>query len=310
MAERIIIDTDPGQDDAVAILLALASPELEVLGVTAVAGNVPLPLTLRNVLRIVELAGRPDVPVFAGCSRPLLRPLATAEFICGADGLDGAGLPEPRLAAQPRHAVDFIVETLLAAEDRGVTLCPVGPLTTIALAIVKEPRILAKIRRIVLMGGARELGNITPDAEFNFYVDPHAAQIVLSAGAPIVMLGLHATHQALATPARVAAIAALGTPVARAVSGMLARPRPDAVEKFGGPGHPLHDPCVVAYLLWPELFHGRDCHVALELQSSAAIGRSTIDWWNRLKLPANAHVVDRVDAEGFFTRLTERLGRL
>jgi purine nucleosidase len=308
--EKIIIDTDPGQDDAVAILLALASPdEIEVLGITAVAGNVPLALTAQNALKLVELTGRLEVPVFAGCARPLLRPLTTAEFICGPDGLGGADLPPPRLALQPRHAVDFIVDTLLAADDGAITLCPVGPLTNVAMAIVKEPRILPKLRRIVLMGGARELGNVTPDAEFNFYVDPHAAHVVLTAGVPVVMFGLHATHQALGTPPRIAAIAALDTPVSRAVVGMLSRPRPDAVEKFGGPGHPLHDPCVIAYLLWPELFYGRDCHVAIELQSSSAIGRSTIDWWNRLRLPANAHVIDRIDADGFFSRLTERLAR-
>ncbi len=309
--EKIIIDTDPGQDDAVAILLALASPdEIEVLGITAVAGNVPLALTAQNALKLVALAGRPEVPVLAGCARPLLRPLETAEFICGADGLAGADLPPPRLALQPRHAVDFIVETLLAAENGSITLCPIGPLTNIAMAIVKEPGILPKLRRIVLMGGARDLGNMTPAAEFNFYADPHAAHIVFTCGVPIVMFGLHATHLALATPARVAAIAALDTPVSRAVAGMLSRPRPDAIEKFGGPGHPLHDPCVIAYVLWPELFGGRDCHVAIELQSPATIGRSTIDWWNRLRLPPNAHVIDRIDVDRFFARLTERIGRL
>jgi purine nucleosidase len=309
--ERIIIDTDPGQDDAVAILLALASPdEIEVLGITVVAGNVPLASTVQNALKIVELAGRPEVPVFAGCVRPMLRPLTTAEFICGPDGLDGAGLPAARIEVQLRHAVDFLVDTLLAAPDRSITLCAVGPLTNIAVAMVKEARILPKIRRIVLMGGARELGNVTPAAEFNFYVDPHAAHVVLTSGVPIVMFGLHATHQALGTPARVAAIATLGTPVSRSVVGMLSRPRPEALEKFGGPGHPLHDPCIVAYLLWPELFHGRECHVSVELQSEAAIGRSTIDWWKRLQLPPNAHIIDRIDAGGFFTRLTTRLGRL
>jgi purine nucleosidase len=309
--EKIIIDTDPGQDDAVAILLALASPEeIEVLGITTVAGNVELAHTTRNALKIVELAGRHEVPVFAGCARPMLRPLETAKLICGEDGLAGAALPPPRLAAQRRHAVDFIVDTVMAAGDGEVTLCPVGPLTNIALAIVKEPRIVPKLRRVVLMGGAQELGNVTPSAEFNFFVDPHAAHVVLTAGAPIVMFGLHATHQALATPPRLGAITRLGSPVARAVTGMLSRHRPDAIEKFGGPGHPLHDPCVIAYLLWPELFQGRDCHVAIELESREAIGRSTIDWWNRLRRPANAHVVGRIDADGFFARLTERLGRL
>jgi purine nucleosidase len=160
------------------------------------------------------------------------------------------------------------------------------------------------------MGGAQELGNVTPSAEFNFYVDPHAAHVVMTAGVPVVLFGLHATHQALATPERVAAITALGTPVARAVTGMLSRPRAGAVERFGTHGHPLHDPCVIAYLLWPELFRGHDCHVTIELESREAIGRSVIDRWNRLGLPPNAHVIDRIDADGFFHRLTERLARL
>jgi len=309
--EKIIIDTDPGQDDAVAILLALAAREaIEVLGITTVAGNAELERTTVNALRIVELAGRPEVPVFAGCTRPLLRPLETAKHICGEDGLAGTDLPPPRRAAEARHAVDFIVETLLAAGNGEVTLCPIGPLTNIAMAIVKEPRILPKLRRIVLMGGAQGLGNITPSAEFNFYVDPHAAHVVLTAEVPVVMFGLHATHQALASPPRLAAITALGTPIARAVTGMLSRHRPDAIEKFGGPGHPLHDPCIIAYLLWPELFQGRDCHVAVELESREAIGRSTIDWWNRTRRPPNAHVIGRIDADGFFARLTEQLARL
>ena len=306
----IIIDTDPGQDDAVAILLALAEvAHLDLLGITTVAGNVPVDLTTANALRLVELAGRPDVPVFRGASKPLLRTLRTAEFICGVDGLAGADLQPPTIAAQPRHAVAFLLETLAAAEDGALTLCLLGPLTNPALAFAQAPELARKVARIVLMGGARDLGNVTPAAEFNFFVDPHAAAIVLALGVPITMFDLHATHQAMATAERVAGIAELDSAVGRAVTGMVSRPRPGGLARFGVAGHPLHDPCVIAYLLWPELFHGRDCFVSVETASETTIGRSTIDWWGSLKRPANAHVIERVDADGFFERLTSALAK-
>jgi len=308
---RIIIDTDPGQDDAVAILLALAEREvLDLVGITTVAGNVPLPLTTTNALRILELAQRDDVPVFPGASQPLLRALRTAEYVCGADGLEGAGLPLPRRAAQDRHAVAFLIDTLRAADERTVTLCPIGPLTNIALAFAQEPELASKVERIVVMGGARDLGNITPAAEFNFFVDPHAAAMVLRLPVPIVMFGLHATHQAIATAERVGRIAALGTPVAHAVHGMLRRERPGSSDRYGVPGHPLHDVCVIAYLLWPDLFTGRDCQVAVETASEALMGRSTIDWWGSQKGKPNAHVVGHIDAAGFYERLTQSLAKL
>ena len=308
---RIIIDTDPGQDDAVALLLALAEREtLDLVGITTVAGNVPLALTTANALRILELARREDVPVYAGASQPLMRPLTTAEYVCGADGLEGAGLPPPRISAQAKHAVAFLVETLRAAPERGVTLCPVGPLTNIALAFAQEPELAAKVERIVLMGGARDLGNVTPAAEFNFYVDPHAAAMVMRLPVPIVMFGLHATHQAIATAERVARIAALGTPVAHAVHGMLKRERPGSADRYGVPGHPVHDVCAIAYLLWPELFTGRDCRVDVETAGETTIGRSTIDWWGTRREKPNAHVIGHVDAARFFERLTASLAKL
>ena len=308
---RIIIDTDPGQDDAVAILLALAeAARLDLLGITTVAGNVPVDLATANALRLVELAGRPNVPVFRGASQPLLRRLHTAELICGADGLAGADLPPPSIAAQPRHAVAFLLDTLAAAEDSSLTLCLLGPLTNPALAFAQAPELARKVARIVLMGGARDLGNVTPAAEFNFFVDPHAAAIVLALGVPIIMFGLHATHQAMGTPERVAPIAALDTTVGRAVTGMISRPRPGGLARFGVAGHPLHDPCVIAYLLWPELFHGRDCFVAVETAGETTIGRSTIDWWGSTKRPPNAHVIERLDADPLFERLTRALANL
>jgi purine nucleosidase len=310
-ARRIIIDTDPGQDDAVAILLALASPELDVLGITAVAGNVPLSLTQKNARMICELAGRPDVRVFAGADRPLVRRLVTAEHVHGRTGLDGPELPEPGMSLQDQHAVDFIVETLLSEEPATVTLCPLGPLTNIAAALHRAPEIAGRIREIVLMGGGFfEGGNVTPAAEFNIYVDPHAAEIVLSSGVPIVMMPLDVTHKALTTADRVAAFRALGTRVGIATAEMLEFFERFDEEKYGSDGGPLHDPCVIAYLLRPDLFRGRRCNVAVETSSEITMGMTVVDWWGVTDRPKNAMVMREIDADGFFGLLTERLGRL
>ena len=195
---KIIIDTDPGQDDAVAILLAFACPEeLDVLGITAVAGNVPLALTEKNARIICELAGKTDVPVFAGCDTPLKRKLVTAEHVHGKTGLDGPPLAEPRMPLQDAHAVDFIIETLRREPSGTVTLVPIGPLTNIATAFERAPDIVERVQEIVIMGGAYfEVGNITPAAEFNIYVDPEAADIVFKSGAPLVVMPLDVTHKA------------------------------------------------------------------------------------------------------------------
>ena len=310
-ARRIIIDTDPGQDDAVAILLALASPELDVLGITAVAGNVPLALTQKNARMICELAGRPDVKVYAGAVRPLVRRLVTAEHVHGRTGLDGPALPEPAMPLQEKHAVDFVVETLLAEEPGTVTLCPLGPLTNIAAALDRAPEIAARIREIVLMGGGFfEGGNVTPAAEFNIYVDPHAAEIVFTSGVPIVMMPLDVTHKALTTAKRVAAFRALGTRVGIATAEMLEFFERFDEEKYGSDGGPLHDPCVIAYLVRPDLFGGRQCNVAVETASEITMGMTVIDWWGVTDRPKNAMVMRDIDSDGFFDLLTERLGRL
>jgi purine nucleosidase len=307
----IIIDCDPGQDDALAILLALGSPaELEVLAITAVAGNVPLALTQTNARKVVELAGRADIPVHAGCGRPLARPLVTAEFVHGKTGLDGAELPAPSLPLAPAHAVDAIVELVRAWPAGTVTLCPVGPLTNVATAMLKAPDVVGRLREVVLMGGAIGEGNVTPAAEFNIYVDPHAAKVVFESGAPIVMCGLDVTHQALVTPERLAAIRAFGTPVGAAVSGLLQFYNIYDQTRRGRSGAPLHDPCAIAYLLRPELFSGRDCHVAIETIGEHTLGRTVVDWSGRSGKPPNAKVIDRINADGFFALLTERLARL
>ncbi|KFB08372.1 nucleoside hydrolase [Nitratireductor basaltis] len=310
-AQPIIIDTDPGQDDAVAIMLALASSELEVLGITAVAGNVPLALTEVNARKVCELAGRTDVKVYSGASRPLIRDLVTAEHVHGKTGLDGPELPEPQMKLQEQHAVDFIVETLMEREPGTVTLCPLGPLTNIALALNREPKIASRIKQIVLMGGGFfEGGNITPTAEFNIYVDPHAADVVLRSGVPIVMMPLDVTHKALTTRKRVDAIRNLGTRVGEATAEMLVFYERFDEEKYGSDGGPLHDPCVIAWLLKPDLFSGRKCNVTVETASELTLGMTVADWWGVTDRPANATFMRDIDHEGFFQHLTERLGRL
>ncbi|MGR3758337.1 MAG: nucleoside hydrolase [Tranquillimonas sp.] len=309
---KIIIDTDPGQDDAVAILLALASPdELEVLGITAVAGNVPLPLTARNARIVCELAGRRDLPVFAGCDAPLKRPLVTAEHVHGKTGLDGPVLPEPTMPLQDRHAVDFIIDTLRQAPPGSVTLCPLGPLTNVAAALARAPDIAPRIAEIVLMGGAYfEVGNITPAAEFNIYVDPEAAQAVFRCGAPITVMPLDVTHKALVTRARNDAFRALGTPVGLAVAEMTDFFERFDKEKYGSLGAPLHDPCVTAYLLRPGLFRGRHVNVEVETVSDLTRGMTVADWWGVTERPGNATFMGDLDADSFFALLTERLARL
>lgn len=310
MREAIIIDTDPGQDDAVALLLAFASREqLDLRAITTVAGNVPVAQTTANALRIRDLAGAAaaSVPVHAGAEGPLLFPLETAEFVCGPDGLAGANLPPPASAAASGHAVVTIIAICRAAPDDGVTLCPLGPLTNLALAFRLAPDILPKVRRIVLMGGALGLGNMTPAAEFNVHVDPHAAAIVFGCGRPIVMFGLGVTLQAIVGHEQVAAIGALGTATGQAIHGMLTRPRPGGL---GTAGHPMHDPCVIAFLLWPELFAGRDCFVEISTGAGPLRGRTTIDWNGRLKQEPNAHVIGTVEAHELFERTTQRLATL
>lgn len=308
---KIIIDTDPGQDDAVAILLALASPELEVLGLTTVAGNVPLPLTTRNARVICELAGRPGTHIFAGCDRPLERPLVTAEYVHGKTGLDGIVLPDPQMPVQDQHAVDFIIEILRELPAGAVTLCPLGPLTNIATAFARAPDIVAKVAEIVLMGGAYfEVGNVTPAAEFNIYVDPQAAEIVFGSGAPIVVMPLDVTHKVLTTRARVEAFRALGTQVGHAVASWTDFFERFDMAKYSSQGAPLHDPCVIAYLLNPALFEGRHINVEIETQGALTLGMTVADWWRVTDRPANAMFMGAADAEGFYALLTERLARL
>ena len=312
MAKRsIIIDCDPGQDDAICLLLAMSSPdELDILGVTTVAGNVGLELTERNARLMCDIAGRNDVSVYAGCSKPMVRELITAENVHGKTGIDGVDIVEPKQVLEAKHAVDFIIDTLTSAEGQSITLVPIGPLTNIGMAIGKAPAILEKIAEIVLMGGAmREGGNYSPSTEFNILVDPHAADAVLGCGRPITVMGLDVTHQVLATPERRGRIRAIDNEAAQATAGMLDFFNRHDTVKYGSMGAPLHDPCTVAYLLKPELFEGKLCNISVETESELTMGHTAVDFWHVTAGPKNATWMYAIDADGFYDLLTERLSR-
>lgn len=307
MAPRpIIIDTDPGQDDAVALLMAAAARDrLNVIGITTVGGNVPIELTTANALRILELAGRPEIPVRAGCPRPILRPLVTAPEIHGETGLAGTDLPPPRICAQEGHAVPWLVETLLAAPEP-ITLCTLGPLTNLALALILEPRIADRIAEIVSMGGAFSGGNVMPSAEFNIFVDPEAAAVVLGCGRPITLIPLDCTYQVRALPERLRAIGRIGSRCSRVVSEIMAH----RSTSEGGAGRPLHDACVIAYLLQPTLFAGPSVAVQVETASELTRGTTIMDRRGRTSRPPNCRALLEADADGFFALLGRLLARL
>lgn len=307
----VIIDCDPGQDDAVMLLMALAwRDRLDILGITTVAGNVPLDLTQRNARLICELAGVTDVPVYAGCDAPLERDLYTAEHVHGQTGIDGLPIHEPTVPLQDTHAVDFIIETLLAAPDNSVTLVPTGPLTNIATALRRAPTIRPRIREIVLMGGAsREGGNSTPSAEFNIFVDPQAAEIVLNCGRPLTVAGLDVTHQVMVEATWLAALRERAHPVATATADMLECFNRFDADKYGSEGAPLHDPCTIAWLLEPELFEHRHCNIEVETHSELTMGHTAVDFWHVTARPRNARWLHRVDRDGFFDLLDRSLDR-
>jgi purine nucleosidase len=310
MARPIIIDTDPSPDDAVAFLMALGSPdELDLLAITTVGGNAPLVLTTKNALKALELTGRGDTPVYAGASGPLSRVLETAEYVHGENGFEGYDLPEPTLKAAAGFAPDVIVDLVMARPERTVTMCCLAPLTNLALALAREPRLARRLERIVLMGGAfSEGGNVSPCAEYNIYVDPEAARRVFACGAPIVMIPLDCTHQALTTKARLRRLCAVGKPHMEAFFHLLTANKRFDENKYGTDGGPLHDPTVVAYLLRPELFDGRDVAVEISCDEMTR-GMTIVDWWSVTGRPANAKVLRSIDAEGYFDLAIERLAR-
>ena len=306
MSIPIILDCDPGHDDAIALLLALASPEVEVLGVTTVHGNQTLEKTTANALRVLDLAGRTDIPVAAGADRPLMRELTVASLVHGDSGLDGPTLPPARHDPLGEHAVDFLERTI-AASPVPVTLVPTGPLTNIALLLERTGG--ANVERIVSMGGAAAEGNMTPAAEFNIWADPEAAQAVYHAGLDVTMIGLDVTHLALTTPAiqaRLRTAGAIGSFVADLVDFFAVYHR----ETYGWDGAPIHDAVAVAHVIQEGLVTTIDRNVEIELESDICRGRTVVDRWRRTDRPVNAHVGVDLDVDGFFDLLVERIGRL
>lgn len=305
------IDCDPGIDDAIALLMSLASPSLALQGITTVAGNVSVTLTSRNGLRILELAGCSTVPLYEGCPVPLCRSPIFAADIHGEDGLGGVDLPAPHTTAHPTFGVIALMEALRTSPIP-LTIATLGPLTNLAVSLIQDPTLSQRIQNLVIMGGSFGQGNITTSAEFNFYADPHAAQVVFDRvqayNIPTTVIGLDVTHQVIANPARQRHIADLQNPVSRAILQMLATyaQTPEARHrKFEGP--PLHDPCVIAYLLQPNLFETRTAHIAIETHSSLTLGRSAIQWTTA---PSPVQMATHVNAEGFFELLLDTLQRL
>ena len=310
--KQIILDCDPGQDDAVALALAMAAKdEIDLLGVTTVAGNVPLNLTQRNARIMCDICHRTDIKVYAGAEKPMVQPLVTAEHVHGKSGLDGIVIYEPTTPLEEKHAVDFIIETCLAADNNSIFLVTTGPLTNIGLAIERAPNILSKIKEIILMGGAlREGGNITPSAEFNIYVDPEAAQIVLRCGCPIVMMSLDVTHQVLTTRKRVDAIRNLDSTVGEPIASLIEFYERYDEEKYHLDGAPLHDPCTIAYLIKPDLFSLKEVNVEVETEGDFTRGATVVDYWDVTERTPNVQWAHSVDDEGFFKLLNMYLSKV
>ncbi|TNH74125.1 pyrimidine-specific ribonucleoside hydrolase RihA [Aeromonas hydrophila] len=307
MALPVILDCDPGHDDAIALILALASPELKVLAVTTSAGNQTPDKTLNNALRILTLLGRDDIPVAAGAPKPLARELIIADNVHGESGLDGPKLPDPAFASVAMTALELMAKCLRESPEP-VTLVPTGPLTNIALLLAAHPELKSKIARIVLMGGAAGPGNWTPAAEFNIYVDPEAADMVFKSGLPITMCGLDVTHEAQVMDEDIERVRAITNPVAQCVAGLL-----DFFmiyhrdPKWGFAGAPLHDPCTIAWLLAPALFHGVECRVDIETGGTHTSGMTVVDRYGLTGKAANALVLLGLDRAGFIDLLVTRL---
>lgn len=305
----VLVDCDPGQDDAIALLLALASPELELLGVTTVAGNQTLDKTTANALRVLELAGREDIPVAAGADRPLVRELVVAADAHGETGLDGPNLPPPRTRPLELHAVDFLAERVLAS-DRPPTLVPLGPLTNVSLLLAHHPEAAGRLERIVLMGGAIGEGNMTPSAEFNVWVDPEAAARVFASGVDVTMVGLDVTNRALVRAEHAERLRGEGR-IGAAVADMLDFYGGFYREVYDYEGCPVHDALALAHVIRPGLVETSERHVAVELGSGLCRGRTVVDMRRRAVLPEpNAHVAVGVDVDAFTGLLLERLSAL
>jgi purine nucleosidase len=295
----IILDCDPGHDDAMAILLARGCPDIDLRAITTVAGNQTLAKTTLNARRVATMAGIRDVPIYAGCDRPLVREPIVAADIHGESGLDGFEFGPPEAGVSEEHAVDYLIRTLMAS-DGEITLVPVGPLTNIATAVRLEPRIVAQTREVVLMGGAYTRGNVTPAAEFNIFADPDAAAVVFEAGWPVTMVSLDLTHQALVPEEFLDEVRALGGGLSAMIDGILGSYRASYRRSAGLPSAPLHDPCAVAYVARPELMTTRDAFVAVETAGTWTTGATVTDFAGKLGRPANATVPTELDAGGFW----------
>ncbi|CAI8995620.1 nucleoside hydrolase [Pseudomonas sp. IT-P218] len=308
----LIIDTDPGADDVIALLFALASPqELNVRALTTVAGNVRLDKTSRNARLALEWAGCEAVPVYAGAPKPLKRTPIYAEHVHGEEGLPGVAVHGPKQGLAEGSAIDFLIDTLLAARPQSITIAMLGPQTNLALALMREPGIVRGIKEVVIMGGAHfNGGNITPVAEFNLFADPHAAEVVLKSGVNLVYLPLDVTHKILTNDARLERIAALNNKAGKLVGDILNECIGGDMARYGIPGGPVHDATVIAYLLKPALFSGRSVNVVVDSREGPTFGQTIVDWYDSLKAPNNAFWVEDGDAQGFFDLLTERLARL
>lgn len=308
----LIIDTDPGADDVVALLLAMASPEdLNIRAITTVAGNVRLDKTSRNARLAREWGGREDIPVYAGAGRPLVRKPIYADDIHGQEGLEGVKVHVPKQGLAQGNAVQYLVDTLSSAEPHSITVAMLGPQTNLALALIQKPEIVKGIKEVVVMGGAHfNGGNITPVAEFNLYADPHAAEVVLASGVKLTYVPLDLTHKVITSDARFKQLAAIDNQASRRVVDILDAYVKHDMDLYGMPGGPVHDASVIAYLIKPELFGGRRVHMEVDSREGPTFGQTIVDWYAVLKRPANVLWLNEGDAQGFFDLLSERLARL
>ena len=299
MKHKIILDCDPGHDDAMALLLAAHHPEVELLAITTVAGNQSVEKTTRNALKVCSLANIRDIPIAMGMDRPLVRPPKHSPEIHGASGMDGPHIPEPTIEPDPRHAVDLLIDLLMNSEG-DITLVPTGPLTNIAAAMRQQPAIIPKIKAISLMGGAIGLGNVTPAAEFNIHTDPEAAAIVFGCGRPITMAPLEVTHQALATSEVIARLRAAQRPVATFAADLLVFFADTYRTIYGFPAAPLHDPCAVAAVVDPAIIRAHRMHVEIEITGEWTSGRTVCDVYGKLGKEPNARVGYALEVERFW----------
>ncbi len=312
MPRKIIIDANPSQTDAIALMMALSSPDdVNILGITVVGGHIPMAVATHNARRIVEISCVRNVPIHAGATGPLRALPPGIELAPVDQTLDGYDAPDPSIRLENEGAVEFIVSALRSHAERTVSLCCFGPLTNIATAIGRAPDIAPRIREIVLMGGSHfEMGNVSPVAELNMFVDPDAAQVVLNSGIPCVMMPLDVTHKVVVTQHRLADLRAIDSEVGHAVATWANLMERVYSETFGADGMPMHSPCVIAYMLRPYLFTGHHLNVEVEVDSTLTRGMTVVDWWGMTSRPPNALFMSNVDATGLFALLTERVARL